>query len=414
MLSEEKEETTLKDKINRYVIGTFMAILVGTLIITLIPNEAEQNFFRLLTGQDSFSAGKIGDENIPMDYFQTARRDCYQRYKDSQPSAANDVSAINSCAYSGVKSLKVNKVIAEAIGYGVSLQRVKEQIYEQAVQIHKDSSEGAGYADDEKISLEELYRNLLRSVPIHYRQDMLISMGLYKDQFFNRLETSESEKKLKEDAENLKIQLQFIQFSEADLLNKVDSTITITDEELKKVYDDAIASGNAPKNAKGEIPSFEERKPVLYNTLKSEKKQAIVTDLKAKMQALKSQEGTDILKKIAEISGSKLEQTPKVTLSELSKPGANTFRFASNSAFLKDLVEIPFGKGKVGGPYTEGNTIGYVEFKELVLEDKPNVKKVIPTEISSDKMKIYTIIEEVNQSVAGRYPVYRKLEKVEQ
>lgn len=413
MLSEEKEEVSLKDKINRYVIGSFMAILVITLIITFIPNEAEQNTFRLLTGQDSFSAGKIGDENIPMDYFQTARRDCYQRYKDSQPGA--DDSMVVSCAYSGVKNLKVNKVIAEGLGYGVSLNKVKEQIYEQAQQIHKESSPGAGYAEDEKVSLDELYRNLLRSVPLAYRQDMMISMGLFQDHFFHKLETSESEKNLKADADNVRVELQFVQFSEADLLNKLDSTIVITDEELKKKYDEAIQSGNAPKNAKGEVPSFEERKPVLYNSLKSEKKQALVAELKSKIQSQKGQEGAENLKKIAELAGAKIEATPKVSLADLGKPGANAFRFASNSAFLKDIVEIPFGQGKIGGPYTEGNNIGYVEFKALTMETaKPAEKKDSNPEISNDKMKIYMIIEEVNQSVAGRYPVYRKLEKVEQ
>jgi len=410
MLEEQTTEITLKEKIIRFIVGIFMTILVTMLIFTLIPNDAEQNFYRMLTGQDSYSAGKFGDETITMDYFHAARRDCYARYKDLN---STDSSLINSCAYSSIKNLKVTRLIADAVGYGISEEKIKEIILEQAKQIYKESSLGAGYSEDEKASLEEIYRNLLRSIPISYRQDMMISYGLFQDFFNVQLESTEEEKVLEQEAKDLRLNLRYIYFTETDLLNKVGDNIQVSEEELQKEYDTSVKNGSIPKNEKGELPSFEERKPLLFNKIKVEKKQALVSELKTKIQSLKNSENKEILKEISNLIGVKIEELRNQSLGELSKPSNDKkfYRFATNSGFLKDLVELPLGKGEVGGPYMDGDKILYVEFQNINFEkEKPHKPQEI-SRYNSERMKIYTFLEEFNQSISSRYPVYRKFEK---
>ena len=140
MILDEYEEPTIGNKIIRVVVGVFLTILVSMLILTLLPGDAEQNMFKILTGQDDYSAGKIGDETIPPDYFQAARKDCYQRYKDYNPNLSNDSSELNSCAYDTIKTFKIYKAIAHSVGYGISDQKLKEIIWEQAKQVHKESN----------------------------------------------------------------------------------------------------------------------------------------------------------------------------------------------------------------------------------------------------------------------------------
>jgi hypothetical protein len=413
MLLEEPKELTLKDKIIRTFVGIFMTILVGMLIITFIPNDAEQSLQLMLSGQDSHSAGKFGEETIPMDYFQAARKDCYSRYKDS-PGGNVDNSLVISCAYSQIKTLKVSRLIAESVGFGISENRIKEMILEQAKQVHGESYVGAGYSEEDRSSLEDIYINILRSVPMEYRQDGLISYTLFQSFLNAKLSASEAEKNLKRDAGELRVDLSYVYFTDADLLAKVGDSIEIPEAELQKEYDQSVKAGTLPKNAQGEVPSFEERKAILYNKLKADKKQGLVAELKTKIQTLKNSDGKEVLKEIAVLTGSKIEDIKKVSLTELSKPSADSkfFRFASNAGFLKDFVEIPFGKGMVGGPYVDSEKSVYVEFKELKFEkdSKPNVAQE-DQRFSPEMMKMYSFLEEINQSISARFPVYRKFDK---
>ncbi len=410
MLFEEKEELTLKDKLMKWFAGLFMTILVAMLIVTLLPNDAEQSLYRLLTGQDTHSAGKFGDETITMDYFQAAKRDCYSRYKESQQSNM-DPSLLNECAYNTIKELKVNKLIAQAVGYDISENRIKELLFEQAKQIHKESSVSAGYSKEEQLSEKDIYRNLLQSTSLEYRKDVMLIYGLYS--FLSiPFEESANLKAISVESENLKFHLNYVSFSEVDLLNQVEKDIKITEEELQTEYEKSQKEGTLPKNEKGEFPSLEERKPILYNKLKSEKKQTLVSQLKSQIQTLQNSKSKDILKQISQLTDSKIEEIKNISLKELTKPSANSkfYRFASNKAFLKDLTELPFDEGNVGGPYTEEDKTAYVEFKTFFFDNKEKQLQQQSYD-SMKKMHQYILMEEIKQSIASKYPLYRKFDK---
>jgi DNA-binding XRE family transcriptional regulator len=56
-------------------------------------------------------------------------------FLDYNANLANDSSELNSCAYDTVKSFKVYKVLASAVGYGISENRLKEIITQRGIKI---------------------------------------------------------------------------------------------------------------------------------------------------------------------------------------------------------------------------------------------------------------------------------------
>jgi len=406
MLEEYEEEPTLGRKIIKIISGFFLTILVSMLILTLLPGDAEQNMFKMITGQDNYSAGKVGDETINPDYFQAARRDCYQRYKDYNPNLANDASELNSCAYDLIKSFKVYRVLSESVGYGVSENRIKELLWEQAKQAHKESYIGAGYSEDDKLKPEDIYRNILRSTPMQYRLDYMVSMTL--DRFLiSDLPRSASEKILEAEASAAKISFTYLQFSDSDLLSKI-ADIPVTEEEVRAEYDKSIKENTLQKNPEGKLPTYEERKVLLENKLKVEKRQAQLTEIKAKLLTLKNQNSK--IQELAQITGLGTEDIKDMPLSSLSKPGeTRNLGFTRSNAFLKDIGEISFGSGKLSGPYSNGENTAYVEFKELKIQNEPKSDEKNDRIISNLSM----FLMEVNTSLKTIYPVYRKLDKQE-
>ncbi len=405
MILDEYEEPTIGNKIVRFLVGVFLTILVSMLIITLLPGDAEQNIFRMLTGQDNFSYGKIGDETITPDYFQSARKDCFQRYKDYNANLANDSSELNSCAYDTIKSFKVYKVLASAVGYGISENRLKEIIWEQAKQSHKESNMGAGYTEEDKLSKEEIYKNLLRATPLVYRQDYVTEMEF--DRFlYSDIKPSPDEEKINKESSLAKLTFSYIQISDSDLLNKIGDTVAVSEEEIKSDYDKSVKDGTLNKTPEGKLPTFEERKSFIENKLKVEKKQALLGNLKAKLLSTKNEKGK--LSDLMQLSGVSIAEVKDMPLSDISKGNENkTLAFTGNSSFLRDLGEVVFGTGIVSGPYPDGDKVIYVDFKELKIEMEGKVDENNSNNLSN----IRIFLMEINNSLKSIYPIYRKMDK---
>lgn len=405
MILDEYEEPTLGNKIVRFLVGVFLTILVSMLILTLLPGDAEQNIFRMLTGQDNFSYGKIGDETITPDYFQSARKDCFQRYKDYNPNIANDSSELNSCAYDTVKSYKVYKVLASAVGYGISENRLKEIIWEQAKQAQKESNMGAGYTEEDKLSKEDVYKNILRATPIAYRQDYLTAMGL--DKFlYSEVKPTSDEQKITMESGLAKLSFSYIQITDSDLLNKIGDNITLDEIQIKADYDKSIKEGTLTKSPEGKIPTYEERKSFIENKLKVEKKQALLGDLKTRLLELKNGNGKIV--DLTQVSGVPLSEVKDMPLSDISKGNENkSLAFTGSSAFLKDLGDVAFGTGRVNGPYPDGDKMIYVDFKELKIESEGKHDENVASNLSN----IRIFLMEMNNSLKSIYPIYRKLDK---
>jgi hypothetical protein len=406
MILDEYEEPTIGNKIIRVVVGVFLTILVSMLILTLLPGDAEQNMFKILTGQDDYSAGKIGDETIPPDYFQAARKDCYQRYKEYNPNLSNDSAELNSCAYDTIKTFKIYKAIAHSVGYGISDLKLKEIIWEQAKQVHKESNMGAGYSEEDKLKPEEIYKNILRSTPFTYRQEYMVAMGM--DRFLmSSLKTTAGEQKIESEASGAKVSFGFVQFTDSDILSKIGDSPKVSEEEIKADYEKSSKEGTLPKNPEGKIPSFDERKAFIENKIRSEKRQSSLNEIKTKILSLKNQGGK--LSEIEALSGKSSVEIKAISITDLSKGNDPKLSFTSTASFLRDLGDVAFGVGKIGGPYLEGEKIVYVEFKDLKIELEGNNQEKKDSNLSN----IPIFLMEMNNSLKSVYPVYRKIDKQE-
>ncbi len=412
----EEEPVSFAQKIYRVFAGLFIAVLVVMLIFTFIPGDAEQSLLRTITGQDQMTAGKVGDESIPIDYFKAARLECYYMFKQRYPTIADDRSMLENCAFNQVKSLKIDRVLGTAAGYYVSDISIKEDISNEARRIHSQSGTSAGYASDEVRTVDEIYRSILLSVPMHYRQDSVLSSELYERFLFTDVKETEEEQKVRSELENVRLSLSYISFSDEELSKLVGEIPPVTDAEIQKEYDASIASKSIPMGADGKPQSLEMRKAIIFNKLQTEAKEKKLSELKAKILSVKGAENAN-LAAIGTIAGAKTQELSKISLSSLSAPpskdsNSDLPKFLSGSAFLKDITNMSFGKGKVGGPYTDKDKTFYVEFKDLSLDSGNSIGKTVAmNDNSSNKVRMF--LYEIKQSLNGIYPIQRNDKSVE-
>lgn len=411
----EEEPVSISQKVYRIFAGLFIAILVTMLIFTLIPGDAEQNLLRMITGQDQMSAGKVGDESIPLDYFKAARLDCYYMYKQRFPTAADDPSMLENCAFNQIKSLKVDKVLGNAAGYHVSDISIKEEISVEARRIHSQSGTSAGYSADEVRSVDDIYRSILLAVPMHYRQDSAVSMELYERFLYTDTKESEEEQKVRSELENVKLSLSYIAFSDDDLSKLIGEIPQITDAEIQKEYDASIANKTIPMGTDGKPQPLETRKALIFNKLQSEAKEKKLSEIKGKILSAKGAENGN-LGALATMAGVKVADLNKIALSTIGPQPKDSKtelpKFLSTSAFLKDITNQAFGKGKVGGPYTDKEKTFYVEFKDLSIDSGNSVgKNVALNDNNTNRTRMF--LYEIKQSLGGIFPIQRNIKSVE-
>ncbi len=411
----EEEPVSLAQKIYRVFAGLFIAVLVVMLIFTFIPGDAEQNLLRTITGQDQLTKGKVGDEAIPIDYFNAARLECYYMFKQRYPAAADDRSMLDNCAYNQVRSLKVDRVLGTAAGYFVSDLSIKEDISNEARRIHSQTGTSAGYASDEVRSVDEIYRSILLSVPMHYRQDSVLSSEMYERFLYTDVKETEEEQKVRSELENVRLTLSYVSFSDDELSKMIGEIPQITDEEIQKEYDASVANKTIPNGADGKPQPLEMRKAIIFNKLQSDAKEKKLSELKAKILSTKGAENANLVA-IGIIAGSKIEELNKIPLSSLNSQAkdvkAELPKFLSSSSFLKDITNMSFGKSKIGGPYTDKDKTFYVEFKDLSLESGNSVGKTVAmNDNSSNKVRMF--LYEIKQSLNGIYPIQRNDKSVE-
>lgn len=380
------------------------------LAITFLPGDAEKTLFQALSGEGSLNVGKIGGESIPFDYFQAARRECYFRYKEYLPSMANDSSTLDSCAYQSIRSIKVAGMIADRVGYSVSVNGIKEELSKQARDIHKQSNTSAGYSPDEVKSADEIYKSLMTSIPLNYRLDSVIAYSLFPNFLNSEIKKTEDEVQKTEEAISTKISFHILAFNDENLLNEIDKKIQIPEEELKKEYENDLKNDKLPKDSKGKVEDYSTRKAFLKNKLKVELKQKKLAELKSNIQNIKNSSKQNTLTEISSMTGSKIEEIRGLPISSLagfSTPSGKPFKFGTSSAFLKDLTLGEGKKNQVGGPYNDSGQTIYVEFISTDMGDKKEKKETK----RDDNSYLVSFYSEIIQVISNANPIYRKIEK---
>ncbi|GBF50772.1 hypothetical protein LPTSP4_22990 [Leptospira ryugenii] len=401
----EEEATTWKEKLTRAVFAFFLFIIVSMLIVTFLPGDAEQSLIGAITGTSSTKAGSIAGRSVPADYFNAARRECYYRYQQYSKDLANSEDTLRSCAFATTRELFIFGDIAKAIGYSVSETSIKRDISAQARQIYKESSSQAGFSEEESQPLDQIYRQILRSVPMNYRIDTQVAYSLFPAFLNQKLEPSAEELKVEQEAKSAKLSFRLVAFTEVNLLNQIEAKLTIPETELLAEYEKEKKESIA--NKEENFPSFETRKPVLISKLKFEKKRKELEVWKKKIQNLGLEPNG--LELIAKETGQSIESLPGVTLGELKNlrsPKGTNFRLASDPKFWEAVSGNPFGSKKVAGPFTDNDKQIFIEFGTLAFSEAA-ISPSKPSDPNSQN-KLLGFFLEINKSIAGTYNIEKQ------
>lgn len=406
----EETPQTIGQKIWRGLIGLFLGVLVLMLIITLLPaGDMEESLIDTLTGRVSTNAGSVGKRSIPMDYFNASRRDCYYRYKDYAPQLASNEAMLSNCAFQTIRSVFVGNDLAESFGYHVSQLAIKRELSRQARELHAQSSNQAGYDDDDIRSVEDIYRNLLRSEPIMYRVESATAMSLFDNFFQSELKKTESELTIEKQAESAKISIRMVPFSHGKVSEIVEKELVISEEELKKEYDKETKAGTTPKGEDGKPLSFEDRKSILTSKIRLDKKNKAM-EAKLAEFGKKREEGLSLeeLGKMVDAQPVRFNRLGIQDLSGLNHSG-NVYRLTQDQGFLRDMSEMGFGSSRIGGPYKDGEKHFFIEFTDLQL---PTESAVSGTANRDSRSFVGTFFMEINQSIGKEKPLARNVRVV--
>ncbi|MCG6168186.1 hypothetical protein LFX25_10155 [Leptospira sp. FAT2] len=404
----ELENVSLKDKIIRTVVGFFLFILVGGLIITFLPGDAEKSFFDVISGRSNLNAGKIGDYSIPMDYFQAARRDCFFQYRSIAPSLAEDPSTLQSCAFQTIRSLVVTKQIADATGFSVSETGIREELSDEARRIYRESMNGAGYSDEDVRKPEAIYKQILNSAPMQYRIDRKNASGLYEALLTSDLKKTDGEVAVQKESSSARVRLRIVSYTDDQLTKLAEKEAPITDEVLRAKYENEKKEGKLPKNKDGKEVSFEERKNFLRSKLLLETRSKSQEEWKGRIASL--QQEPDGLQKIASLLGSGVQEFKDQSLLNLweLKAGNQNIRLGNNTQFLKDLTTVAFGSKKVGGPYKDSEKNVFVEFASLEI-DTSKINTSQGPDLRDNPNLMNGFVMEISQALQEKYPIERRI-----
>jgi hypothetical protein len=376
MFSEEP--SSWKDRILRVVVGIFLFLLVSMLIITFLPGDAEKSFVSLLTGRSASDAGKIGRRTVPLDAFQITLRQCYSQYKAYAPQLADNMEILENCAYTRIRQLYISEFIGESIGYEVSSLRVKRDVLEEAKSIHASRLDQPGYDPEEDISsLQDVYSDLIRGVPLPYRKDLARAQGLYEDSIQFQIPILPKDQEISKNTDSSTLSLRYIAFRETDLMNSLNPTVS--DQEIKAEYDKEVSEN---KNPLTPIPSLAERSELIKKKLVFEKKRKEAEAITAQLEQAKQNNSLEELAKILKLG---IQTTGKINLNKLStwKPSnGEPITLLGMDAFWKQ-VKTPGAKNAIYGPTYDGDIKIYWEEPEVNLSTNPVILTTSPSDIQS-------------------------------
>lgn len=397
----EEEPSSLKDKLVRFLVGIFLFLLVGMLVITFLPGDAEQSFMGAITGQSSTKAGSIAGKTIPVDYFNAARRDCFYNYQRYGREAAGNSELILSCAFSTVKELYVARDISDAVGYHVSETNIKRGLSDQARQAHKEVKSQAGYGEEDSRTVEEIYQQILRAVPMNYRIDYATGFSLFPAFIDQPLSPSPKELELKTEATQAKVSFRVLSFSEVDLLNQLENKIQVTEDEIKKEFE------KEKKESKDQNQTLESRRTILTSKLKFDKKRAELEIWKKNIASKVSLENAlDTISKEVNAPIETIPFSPLKDLNSLKSSSKKEYRLGTDTKFWEELARYPFGKKRVAGPFADGDKLVYVEFGDLIFESVSPIKK---EDTESEKgRQLSNFFFEISQALGTEYGIEKQ------
>ncbi|EQA36118.1 hypothetical protein LEP1GSC047_3332 [Leptospira inadai serovar Lyme str. 10] len=400
------EGTSFKDIFFKVGSALFLGVLVLMLIFTLLRSDVEQAGMDMLTGKANIKAGKIGGKDVPMDSFNAGRRYCYQIYQGQIPD-----SQLGECAFMILKGMFVANTIANSLGYSVSEELIRQNLWEEAQKRVKLSYRGAGYSDDEVEKPDQVYRQFLKEAPMRFRIEAAVQGSIQANLLQSDLRKTDDELRVQSEASTARVDLNALVYTEEDLTKLANQNVEPTDLQLRELYQKEITDSNAPKGKDGKIPSFEERKSILRGKFLIEARKSAIENLKAKIKTLQSEPNG--LGKVAALFGTGTVTIRDKAFADLKSVASSkgSFSLLSDKRFFQDLTSQAFGQKKSLGPYKDADKYALVEFV-AVRFGKPETSTVL--RIRDSSVLLNGFLSEIPQSVAEEMTVERLAKSAEE
>ncbi len=351
---------SIKDILFKVGSAVFLGVLVLMLIIMLLKPDVEQAGLDMLTGKANISAGKIGGEDVPMDFFNAGRRQCYMYF-----GGQGDPAQLADCAFMVLKRFYILNKVARAVGYTFSEESIRQSLWEEAQKNSKNSFRGAGYSEEDLKKPEQIYRQLLQEAPIRFRIEAAVQQTLQQNFLVTDLRRTDGELEIQSEASGAKIDLDAVIYTEEDLSKLAELNLEPTDAQLNELYQKENLDPNTPKGKDGKPIPFEERKVVLRGKYKVEARKNALESTKAKLISLQNE--ADGIQKIAKLLGKNTQVLRNRSLSQLSKisEGKETFSLIADKRFFQDLTVQGATQKKNLGPYRDGEKYAILSFSGI-------------------------------------------------
>ena len=391
----------------------FLAILIVMLIVAFLPSESEEAFFSSIFNKSFFgSVGSVGDQDISNSFFQLTKKSCIYRYENYSVSFNPEM--IDDCAYDTAQSLLVTDKVSKKFGFDVSEKSMREDLSKQAEQSYKESLEQAGYTKEDLLAPEEIYKRMLRQLPLNYRLKEKKVSVFYNDFLMSSLEDTQSQIKIKEGLKDVLIELDLFYISSKILNNLADKRIDVSDKTIRKIYENELKT---KKKSDKSIVSFEKRKQFL-------KKRKLFQERNKKIEEIKADLKSEIVKKPAVYSIKKIIGN-NIKIIQFKKPLTDVFSLqvekgksvdiSKNKLFLNDLLNSVDKKEKLllKGPYKLEDSLAFVIFKQIITDQKTQNSKKEETTNSqqitlNENRNGFMIMGNVYQYIIKQFPIYRK------
>lgn len=351
---------SIKDILFKAGATIFLGILVLMLIFMFLKQDVEQAGVDMLTGKASISAGKIGGKDVPMDFFNSARRQCYM-YFGGQGNSAQ----LADCAFMILKRFYILNRIAQEVGYTYTEESIRSGLWEEAQKVSKNSFQGAGYSEEDLKKPDQIYRQSLQEASIRFRVQAEIQQRLQQTFLNADLRRTDGELEVQSEASGAKIDLDAVIYTEDDLSKLAELNLEPTEAQLLEIYNKEVLDPNSPKGKDGKAIPFEERKAVLRGKYKVEARKTSIESVRAKLVNLQNE--PDGIRKISQFLGKNLLSFRNKSLGDLKQlsDGKNNFSLFADKRFFQDITLPSSVQKKNLGPYRDIDKYAIISYSGL-------------------------------------------------
>lgn len=334
--------------------GLVVVILVGMLALTFSGrNTRDINFIDILLGRSAI--GSFNGENISTRMYSLADQNCRERYQQLVGGGRIPEQLMTRCIASQLREVYILPKVAKDLGLDVSPSSIEKAALERArLNFKKQSS----LAAEDRMTLGELYRRELAYAPVDVQVRYQEAQRAF-EKLAKGMPYPEAAVRAEELATKITMDVKFVRYTTADLLAELDDDVTITEEQIKKRFDEEQG-----KLSESQRKPYKDEREFVKNRVKSELKQLELAKVKEKLSKLPA--GSS-LEDVAKITGVKVHHAEGVTLEGLSAVKVDQGEVAKLNlpAVLADLK----GSSAVSGPHQEGDHTVYLMITNVRVPD---------------------------------------------